>query len=396
MNLDFMRSPVPERPGLLIRDPYHYSDATLIIPPELVPALQLFDGEGTELDLRQFLVKTTGQFDVSGIEEQMIGALSESGFLENEVYEGLREARHRAFAESPIRVAVHAGAAYPDTGEEMTSYFGQQLERASTAQPEPGILGIAAPHVSPDGGWEAYADAYRSLPKEYADKTFVILGTSHYGQPERFGLTRKDFVTPLGQARTAVDLVDRLATAASDSILMEDYCHASEHSIEFQVAFLQHLYGPEVRTLPILCGSYAHSLYEGGMPEDDEKVKRFLGALGELHASRNDLVWVLGVDMAHMGARYQDPFPAFAHQGEMLSVSAQDKDRIAKMESGDARGFWELVQPEQDPLKWCGSAPIYTFLAAVPGARGKMLRYEHWQIDPQSVVSFAAMTFRTA
>lgn len=396
MNLDFMRSPVQDRPGLLIRDPYHYSDATLIIPPELVPALRLFDGEGTELDLRQFLVQTTGQFDVSGIEEQMIGALSEAGFLENETYERLRDARHKAFAESPIRVAAHAGGAYPDNGEEMRSYFDHQFERSSAAEPEPGILGIAAPHVSPDGGWEAYAAAYRSLPKEYAEKTFVILGTSHYGQPERFGLTRKDFVTPLGQTTTAVDLVDRLAAAAPDSILMEDYCHASEHSIEFQVAFLQYLYGPRVRILPILCGSYAHSLYEGGMPEDDEKVKRFLGALGDLSASRDDLAWVLGVDMAHIGARYQDPFPAFAHQGEMLSVSAQDKDRIAKMESGDARGFWELVQPEQDPLKWCGSAPIYTFLKAVPQARGKMLRYEHWQIDPQSVVSFAAMTFRAA
>lgn len=396
MNLDFMRSPVPDRPGLLIRDPYHYSDATLIIPPELVPSLQLFDGEGTELDLRQYLVQATGQLDVSGIEEQLIGALSESGFLENEVYDQLREARHSAFAESPVRIAAHAGGAYPDSAEEIRSLFDSQFARYGEVKSQEGILGIAAPHVSPEGGWEAYADAYRSLPKEYAGKTFVILGTSHYGEPDRFGLTRKDFVTPFGQTSTAVDLVDKLAAAAPDSVIMEDYCHASEHSIEFQVAFLQYLYGPQVKILPILCGTYARSLYEGGMPEDDERVKRFLGSLGELHASHGDLVWVLGVDMAHMGARYQDPFPAVAHQGEMLSVSAQDKDRIAKMESGDARGFWDLVQPEQDPLKWCGSAPIYTFLKAVPEARGRMLRYEHWQIDPQSVVSFAAMSFRAA
>ena len=36
MNLDFMPSPVQERPGLLIRDSFRYSDATLIIPPPLV------------------------------------------------------------------------------------------------------------------------------------------------------------------------------------------------------------------------------------------------------------------------------------------------------------------------------------------------------------------------
>ena len=30
---------------------------------------------------------------------------------------------------------------------------------------------------------------------------------------------------------------------------MEDYCHAVEHSIEFQVVMLQHIYGPKVRIL---------------------------------------------------------------------------------------------------------------------------------------------------
>ena len=33
MDLDFMPSPVEDRPGLLIRDSYGYSDAVMIIPP---------------------------------------------------------------------------------------------------------------------------------------------------------------------------------------------------------------------------------------------------------------------------------------------------------------------------------------------------------------------------
>ena len=33
-----------------------------------------------------------------------------------------------------------------------------------------------------------------------------------------------------------------------------------------------------------------------------------------------------------------------------------------------AEGFWDLVQENQDDLKWCGSAPVYTFLKAVPSA----------------------------
>jgi MEMO1 family protein len=60
MNLDFMPSPVEDRPGLLIRDTYGYSEAVLIIPPELVQCLGCFDGEQTSLDLRQLLVRMTG------------------------------------------------------------------------------------------------------------------------------------------------------------------------------------------------------------------------------------------------------------------------------------------------------------------------------------------------
>jgi len=64
---------------------------------------------------------------------------------------------------------------------------------------------------------------------------------------------------------------------------------------------------------------------------------------------------------------------------------------------GDAAGFWELVVPEADrELKWCGSSPLYTFLRAVPGVRGSVLRYEQWNIDAQSVVSFAALAFDKA
>ena len=52
-----------------------------------------------------------------------------------------------------------------------------------------------------------------------------------------------------------------------------------------------------------------------------------------------------------------------------------------------------MVEKGHDDLKWCGSAPLYTYLRAVPEARGRLLSYEHWNIDEASVVSFGAMAF---
>jgi len=175
---------------------------------------------------------------------------------------------------------------------------------------------------------------------------------------------------------------------------MEDYCQAVEHSIEFRVVFLQHLYGPDIRIVPILCGSFARSIQNGGMPEDNEPVRRFLGKLGEIAAREEDsLTWVLGVDMAHMGARYGDDLIAVANEDEMQDVEQRDRARIDRILSSDPAGFWESVKERQDDLKWCGSSPLYTFMRAVPGLKGTLRGYEQWNIDDSSVVSFAALSF---
>jgi MEMO1 family protein len=388
-----MPSPVEDRPGLLIRDPFQFSDVTLIVPPPLVPCLECFDGEQTDLDLRGLLVRITGELDTSEIAAQLTEALSNSGFLEDEKFAELRDRRRGAFAEAVQREPAHAGSAYPVDVSELRSvlqnYMGTAAPPASSK-----LIGIAAPHVSPFGGWECYQAAYHALSPRDRERTFVVLGTSHYGEPDRFGLTRKPFQTPFGTAITETRLVDELAAASDGAVHMEDYCHAVEHSIEFQIVFLQHLYGPGVRILPILCGPFARSIFNGGLPEDNEPVRRFFGALGEMAVREGErLCWVLGIDMAHMGRRYGDRSAALAGRDEMVRVEERDRARIDAVNAGDARGFWEQVREQRDDLKWCGSSPVYTFLKAVPQARGSLIKYQQWNIDEQSVVSFAGMSF---
>jgi MEMO1 family protein len=397
-SLDFFPSPVPDRPGLVIRDPFQYSDATLIVPPGLVACLEFFDGAHSSLDLREYLVRATGGDLQSGeIEQHLLETLSAAGFLDDEAFLRRKEAAERAFAEAPIREPAHAGSGYPDEKSELVRTFNEYLPSPLTPANSPKLLAIAAPHVSPFGGVDAYRAAYSALSPADADRTFIILGTSHYGAPDRLGLTRKPFATPYGEAIPDLAIIDEILTKSGDAAAMEDYCHAIEHSIEFQVVFLQHLFGPKIRIVPILCGSYANSIYRGGAPESNDHVNRMLGTLGEIAAREGDrLLWVLGIDMAHMGRRYGDSFSAVAEHGEMAEVALRDRARMDRMESGDPLGFWDLVQQNHDDLKWCGSAPIYTFMKAVPHARGRLLHYQQWNIDDQSVVSFAGMRFHSS
>jgi AmmeMemoRadiSam system protein B len=298
MNLDFMPSPLEDRPGLLIRDSFQYSDATLIIPPVLVQCLTCFDGAHTELDLKAMLVEITGDLDVGGVDKHLCDCLSRAGFLHDDAYEQLKADREREFAEALVRHPAHAGSAYPADEAAVRTTLAEYMAEAPAANGR--VVGIAAPHVSPFGGWESYRAGYSALTANDSGRTFIVLGTSHYGRPDRFGLTRKPFVTPYGEARTENGIVDELAS--EPAVLMEDYCHSVEHSIEFQVLFLQHLFGPNVKIVPVLCGSFARSIESGTLPEDNEDVRRFLGHLGEIAAREGEkLCWVLGIDMAHMG-----------------------------------------------------------------------------------------------
>jgi AmmeMemoRadiSam system protein B len=390
MDLDIMLSPVTDRPGLLIRDRLRYSDTTLIIPPYLIPALLLLDGTRTKLDLQAELARSLVIPEIGNAIGHLLEALSQAGFLEDETYAKLKQGRILAFTESPVRQAAHAGSAYPAEIGPLRDLMQHYLDGAAPTRK--GIMGIAAPHVSPQGGWQSYRAAYQELTPDLRDRTFVVLGTCHYGQPGKFGLTHKPFQTPFGKTRIDQTLVAELA--AQPAALLEDYCHAIEHSIEFQVVFLQAIYGADVRILPLLCGPFANTMHADEFPEDDEHVKRFLEALREIaEREKQRLFWVLGVDMAHMGTRFGDTFAAHADRDEMSLVRERDMLRIERMNASDARGFWNLIKENRDDLKWCGSSPIYTFMKVVPQARGTLHRYQQWNIDEKSVVSFAGISF---
>ena len=175
-NLDFMPSPDPSRPGLIIRDPYHYSDAMLIVPTTLIPALDCFDGEHTSLDLRSDLVRLTGQIQVSEIEKQLHDALDQAGFFDNETYRVLRAAREAEFASQPARASIFAGAAYPQEPYELSTLMQQRIGAANGAS---STIAIAAPHVSPDGDGTPTAPRTKLCLRRNPPKTSYLSFSAH-------------------------------------------------------------------------------------------------------------------------------------------------------------------------------------------------------------------------
>ena len=405
-DLDIMPSPLPEQPGLIVRDPFRFSEVTLLIPPLLARCLGCFDGEQDEAELRATIARLSGKVAVSDVARRLVTSLHDAGFLDDDRFAELRGAREREFAALGERASAHAGSGYPSEGAALTDtlrkYFngstkGKAKPKAK-AKPGSGLLGIAAPHVSPEGGSASYAAAYRALPKPNGDddRIFVVLGTSHYGEPDRFGLTRKPFATPFGIAPTETALVDELCRAAgagrdAGGLLPRggafDRVPGGVPAVPLRSA---RPHSPRV-VRRVFGGRGGRAA--AGEPARASPVSSARWARSPPGSSRR-LCFVLGVDFAHVGRRYGDRRAARAYEGPLATVAERDDARVDQIVAGDAQGFWNLVMERgDDDLKWCGSSPIYTFLRAVPQARGHRLGYEQWNIDDASVVSFGALAF---
>src|SRR5437868_4976058 len=82
--------PLPGQPGLVIRDPFRYSAVTLVVPPLLARCLGCFDGRQDEGDLRATLARLAGRLSVGDAARNLVTALHEAGFLEDERFAELR------------------------------------------------------------------------------------------------------------------------------------------------------------------------------------------------------------------------------------------------------------------------------------------------------------------
>jgi AmmeMemoRadiSam system protein B len=230
----------------------------------------------------------------------------------------------------------------------------------------------------------------------------VILGVSHTETKRRFVLTKKDFETPLGRVATDRNLVEKVANrlggqegkgTKSDRMdfFADEFAHRSEHSIEFQVLFLQYLFGgrEEIRIVPILCTAFhQHTAYS----ETQEEVESFLCALSQTIGEEEGICCIAGVDLSHIGRRFgQDVTlsPALVREAE-----AEDRAMLAYVLKGDSEGFLESIRREGDNRNVCGVPAIYSLLKLIKPKSSRLLRYGRAEEpNTHSLVTFAGAAF---
>ena len=326
----------------------------------------------------------------------LVNMLDESLLLENENYINNQKSVETSFFNSETRNAYLSGLSYPESKDNLSSmlngYFDKVEKRLQKKNNNEILRGLVSPHIDFNRGGTSYAVAYNEIINKTQADTFVIFGTTHYAQNSNpFILTRKPFSTPFGTVETDTDFLDRIEDKCDWDLYEGEIFHRTEHSIEFQVVFLQHvLREKKFKIIPVLCNSFHEFVGNGSSPYEDNKISTFLTEFKKILDNYGDsLLVIAGVDLAHVGPKFGDK----ERVDEKMLTWIRNRDAVSLefTENIDAEGFYRSIEEEKDKRKICGLSSIYSMLKVTDASYGTVLDYDNaLEEDTGSVVTFAS------
>jgi AmmeMemoRadiSam system protein B len=267
-----------------------------------------------------------------------------------------------------LRNPIVSGMFYPREKEKLSSQLSGFFSEAGT-QEKYRIV------VSPHAGY-VYSGlgAARAIGSLKPAKVFIVLGPNHTGMGQEFSImSQGTWRTPLGDV--PVDTMTALGLKKAGFLEEDDWAHASEHSIEVQLPFLQHRFG-KLSFVPVCM------MGEGYSQDFLGKCER-LGELIGLLMKENDLGLVASSDFSHF-------IPA-------RSAKKFDSEAIEKISGLDTKGFFQTLQRNRATV--CGYGPIAVAMAAARAlglTMGELISYTNSgdvTKDYSSVVAYAAIGF---
>jgi len=378
--------------AFLFRDSLGLIEEPFLLFGDVLHFVGLIDGQRNIRDIQLDLIRMRkGVFISSEEVEQVIAELDSLFLLDSERYRQQRKRIVSSYALLKKREAFHAGRSYPKNQEELRdfldSFFSGTADHFSDLVGKR-ISGLVAPHIDLKIGKRIYVKAYRTI-QNCPPERVLLLGTGHNLGDSLFSLTEKDFETPLGLVRTDKDWVRELRLAGDKIVASDDLAHRSEHSIEFQLLFLQYLFGTEFLSVPILCGSFQKHLHQASRPQEIPGMNRFLEVLRAWPAEAETSLIIAGVDFSHIGLKFGHRQSASAL---LMEAKKHDQFLLDALCRGNIKEFWSESRQADDKYNVCGFSCLACLMEILPGCQGNVLDYDFWEEEAtQSAVSYAAV-----
>jgi hypothetical protein len=394
-DLQPVRGRVQDREVILLRDPLALSSQVVALGVGAIQVLQLLDGTRDLPRLRLDAIHLAGGDVAAGDDaQQLVEVLDERCLLDNGRFrESCRQVLEewRSVAERP---PAFVGSAYPSDATELSRSIEDVLDHApeiGAVLPPGRLVALVAPHIDLAQGWAVYGAAYGLLAQLAPEpERILVMGTGHAMEEDMLCPTDKRYRTPLGLTDTDEQTVAEVRVAGN--LGEDDLAHRGEHSAEFQIVFLQHLYADDLPPLvPLLCGDASRHLDATDRPSELPGVAPVIEKLHSRVESGQTLV-VAGVDLCHVG-------PKFGHREPSSSLLAEAVEHetalIDALERVDPAALWAEARRVSDRYHVCGLSSLGILLELLPeGTRGALLcRDVMREEETASAVGHAALAF---
>lgn len=386
---------------LFVANRNRMSDQGVCLPLSMVAVLERLDGRRSLVDLQAEVLEATGHRIEIKFIEQILHMLDGVFVLDTEQYRNRKREIKQAFLEASVREPICAGGVYSEDRdeliEELDAIYNQKGGAGAIpnkAKPTGSLRCVLAPHIDFRRGRHSFGFSFREVV-EHSDATvFVIIGTSHYSL-HRFILTRKDFKTPLGIAKTDQSYVDAIVGRFGDACFQDEIAHQPEHSIELEVVLLQHALAGrrDFRIVPLLVGSFGDRIDDEAEPCDEPEIARMIQALQHAeNISSERVCYIVSGDLAHIGPKFGDHWKVDASKSKWCREA--DDELLQSLELGSEKDLFKFIMKEKDERRVCGFPPLYIALSASKPRKGRRLCYDQF-VDPKGteIVSFAAVAF---
>ncbi len=402
--IDFRFQQIGTQGALVLRCPLGITKKPLLLVPAVAPLLSCFNGTMTA---EEIAAKFAQNGATTQIVRQLISLLDEHLFLDTERFQNAYKQAKKDFEESLVRKPALAGATYSADKEllqkEISSYLEEwykkdNIPKEKNLKPE-NLVCLVSPHIDYFRGHKTYGAAYANINCGEND-LIILIGTAHQYSPRLFHLCSKDFATPLGIIKTDKEFTDSLASFfGKERAFADQFLHKEEHSLELQTPFC-----PKAKIVPILVGSFHNMIVQEKYPEEFEEYESFAFSLvsaltNELKHGRRVVV-VAGVDMAHIGREFGDPFELTDEF--MASIKERDKVYLEAILQCDKKKLFNHIAEDKDKRRICGFPTMYLVLDVFQRlqwkVKGKIFEYRQAVNRERTCgVTFAAVgLYRTA
>lgn len=246
-----------------------------------------------------------------------------------------------------IRAPAVAGKFYPADAGSLASAVDACLARDENEEAPPRVIGCVAPHAGYMYSGTVAGAVYSRLP---ARPVILVLGPNHFARGrEPLALSpHAQWRTPLGEVPVNADFTAALEREW-DALAPDAEAHASEHSIEVQLPFLQRRMG-EFSFVPVAIGAVD------------------FGALA-----------ALGSAIARAVKDFPDPVLIVAssdmnHYEPDALTRIKDGKAIERILALDPEGLWET----KNRISMCGIGPAAAMLCAAKlmgAASARLVKY---------------------